>query len=573
MARKTAAFIARRSIDVGPPVDYKDDEHSCIFSRVINMLNYKAVDFAREHMLLVVCSTTGDGVPPSEAESFRDSVRTQEIELPSSLPFALLALGDSRYLHFCRGGVIFEELLRNATGKSPVIPRVDIDQEDWSDVLRWAIATRKAVNELARCVTTSDDAVHEDYLADALRAHAERSNSAVLRYSRTNPYVATLTKRESLCATPNRRIVDMKNVIRVELAVDPCKLPYMAGDALGVLPKNNAEAVAQALKLLAANGDEVVLLDGANSEPVSLEMALTERLDLRAIRAELVVALRNAATSAKERETADGLQVVDNGGTVTLSEAGHKYASERHVVDALSDFGSAQLQVDVFARLLRTLQTRYYSISSSPVLCHSSIACTLDVVRYVSRGVSREGVASTYLNDRVRIGDEVCVFVSRNNNFRLPVDTDLPVVMIAAGTGIAPFMAFIKERVATHATGDNVLFFGCRYAYHDFLYADRLREWAENGSLVLHAAFSRDQEEKIYVTTRLREQRVVVWEMLQKQDAHAYVCGYGGAMARDVHDALRDVVEVGGEMTSDEAEAFLELLQTQRRYQRDVWVS
>eukprot|EP00171_Calliarthron_tuberculosum_P004542 IDg4542t1 len=145
--------------------------------------------------------------------------------------------------------------------------------------------------------------------------------------------------------------------------------------------------------------------------------------------------------------------------------------------------------------------------------------------------------------------------------------------MIGAGTGIAPFVGFMEERLATHSPGANILFFGCRHADHDFLYRSRLRSWAADGKLALHTAFSRDQRHKIYVTARLRERRRELWEYVNERGAHVYVCGDGAALARDVHDALRDVVAKGGGLDIEEAELFLASMQTQRRYQRDVWVS
>lgn len=569
VARKTAAFLARIPVDVGPIVEYPDDEDEVrVVPRVINVVNFEAVDFSREHLVLLVCSTTGDGVPPNEAEAFREALRDGTVEIPP-LPYAVLALGDSGYPHFCRGGIIVEQLLRGVLRGAPTLPRVDVDQEDWGTVIQWAKDARELALKLGSSVA---NAAEDDYLGDALQVQALRATSATTRYSRANPYVATLCAREELCNYGRGQFEDAKHVIRVELGVDAEKLSYTAGDAVGILPMNNSEHVAGVLQLLAANGSELVQVDGPGNRQMQLETALTEYLDLRAVRPELLAALRDAATDKMERVAAERL-LITSGGSTVLSEEGRQYVAQRHVVDALSDFPSAQVAVTKFCRLLRALQTRYYSISSSPQLGSNVIAATLDVVRYTARGLRREGVASTYLKDRVPIGESLRIFVSRNNNFRLPVDHRRPVVMIGAGTGIAPYMAFLEERVFGNALGANVLFFGCRHAEHDFLYRDRLEAYVQKQQLKLYTAFSRDQPEKVYVTARIRENATEVWQLIHQRDAHVYVCGDGNAMARDVHATLRDVVQSQGAMDLARAERFLETLQEQRRYQRDVWVS
>ncbi len=560
VARKTAAYLARAHVDVGPALQYPAAAPR-VRARVVNALNFTAIDFTREALLLFVCSTTGDGVPPNEAEALHDALRDGALALPGTLHYGVLALGDSGYPHFCRGGKIFDELLHHSEARC-VMPRVDVDQEDWDVVLGWMRKVDAVVAELP-----TDP--QPDYLDAALRRVAAEMSTGGTRYSRANAYRATLVTRIPLCRNPPRKIVDPKHVIRVEFEIDPNKLSYTPGDAVGVLPQNNPEAVNAILKLLAANGDERVVLDGPEASEIELETALMEKLDLRVIRPELVQALGDACTAKVERALHERL-VEHTGNGVALTDTGRDYVRVRHVVDVLSDFGSAQLGVRRFARLLRPLQTRYYSISSNEP---TRVAATLDVVRYCARGVRREGVASTYLSDRVRLDDSVKIFISRNADFRLPVDGGRPILMIGAGTGIAPYIAFMKERVERGAQGTNVLYFGCRHRDHDFLYDDLLQSWVARGDLELHAAFSRDQEHKVYVQNLIRRNATQVWALLQCR-AHVYVCGDGNQMARDVHDALRDVVLQCGDVGDvQQAQSYLDELQSDRRYQRDVWVS
>ena len=567
VARKTAAYLSRTHIDVGPTVQYDDDDSTGtarkIHARVVNTLNYSAIDFSRETLLLFVCSTTGDGVPPNESEALRDALRDGALTLPNTLKYGVLALGDSGYPHFCRGGLIFDELF-SKTEATCSIPCVTVDQENWQVVLKWAKSIVPLVNSF-------QPTTQPEYLRESLERVAHDLSASTTRYTRANAYSATLVSRIALCYNPPRKVKDPKNVIRVEFEIDPAKLTYTPGDAVGVLPVNNPEAVNGILKLIAANGDELVTLDGPDAKQMSIEVALMEKLDLRVIRPELIQVLGTTCTAKSERALYETLIDTSETTTVKFTESGKEYTNIRHVVDVLSDFGSAQLSVKEFARLLRPLQTRYYSISSHQP---NRIAATLDVVRYTNRGVGREGVASTYLNDRVRLNDEVRIFVSRNSDFRLPTNGDLPILMICAGTGIAPYIAFLNERFENRDSGKNVLYFGCRHEDHDFLYRDLLTSWEKSNVLHLFTAFSRDQAQKVYVQSLLRNNAKDVWNLLT-QGAHVYVCGDGNQMARDVDDALRDVVLQHGDVDGDVelARNYLLDLQKARRYQRDVWVS
>jgi len=560
VARKTASILSNRPIDIGPVYEssHNQDSPPNITVRVINVLHYEAIDFEKEHLVLLVASTTGDGVPPNESEAFRTALLDSSLKLPSTLKYAVLALGDEGYPHFCRGGKKLEEAF------SPIAPiqeRMDIDAENWKQIFEWFRALENIVH--AHIGNAGGDDT-DDYLEKSLRKYVINNKSDVCsRYTRSNPYVTTLLHRSSLCRP--RSTERSKHVIRCELSIDPMKLSYEAGDSIGIIPKNNPEEVISILKMLASNGDERVSLDfeGGDST-ISLEVALTEKLDIRTIRRELISALGKTSGSKSEQLFAENL--------LTSEEDLNGYIKSRHITDVLMDFPNVQLDVHTLVRYLKPLQTRYYSISSSSLISPDKVAITLDVLKYSMNGSDREGVASSYLSrSGLNIGPEVRCFISRNNDFRLPKDPTRSVVMIAAGTGIAPFMGFLEEREHTRAPGKNFLFFGCRYSDHDFLYKEEL---AQHPNLTLHTAFSRDNAEKVYVTDELRKEARSIWNEIRDNGAHLYVCGDGNAMARDVHTALCDViVQSGGTQSFDEAHKFLDEMQEQQRYQRDVWVS
>jgi sulfite reductase (NADPH) flavoprotein alpha-component len=201
------------------------------------------------------------------------------------------------------------------------------------------------------------------------------------------------------------------------------------------------------------------------------------------------------------------------------------------------------------------------------------VAITVDVLQYSSLNIRREGVASTFLNDRIVVlDDDIGLFVSRNDNFRLPKDGSKPIVMIGPGTGVAPFVAFIDERILSSATGRNILYFGCRHADQDFLYRDKLEALVRSGNLELETAFSRDQAEKVYVQHRLAQRADDIWALMDQEGAHFYICGDGRHMAVDVDEALTSIVEERSKLSRTAACAYMENLAKQGRFQRDVWV-
>jgi sulfite reductase (NADPH) flavoprotein alpha-component len=221
--------------------------------------------------------------------------------------------------------------------------------------------------------------------------------------------------------------------------------------------------------------------------------------------------------------------------------------------------------------LLRRLAPRLYSISSSPKAHPGEVHLTVSAVRYESYGRQRHGVASTFLADRVGDADYVKVFVQPAHNFRPPANGATAMIMVGPGTGIAPFRAFLEERLATGATGKNWLFFGDQKRAADFLYEEQLLGWQQSGLLTkLDLAFSRDQAEKIYVQDQMLTHAAELWAWLEA-GAHFYVCGDANRMAKDVDAALHKIAETVGGKSADEAKAYFVKLKADKRYQRDVY--
>lgn len=259
---------------------------------------------------------------------------------------------------------------------------------------------------------------------------------------------------------------------------------------------------------------------------------------------------------------------LESGATCTLREGLLKHFEVRHLVGKTPETGIA---LPAFIEGLRKLQPRLYSIASSINAHPDEVHLCVGAVRYSTDGVQHKGVASTFLADRLALGETTGIYFHAANHFRLPTDLSKPVIMVGPGTGIAPFRAFLEEREVTKAPGKNWLFFGDQKRTTDFLYHDQIIGWVQSGHLTrLDTAFSRDQEEKIYVQTRMMQAASELWQWLE-EGAYFYVCGDAKRMAKDVDQALHEIIQTAGGKTAEEAAAYVAEMKKAKRYARDVY--
>ena len=343
-------------------------------------------------------------------------------------------------------------------------------------------------------------------------------------------------------------------------------LGYKAGDSLGIFPANAAGEVGEIIGRLGATGSELVSPAALRlPAPVALQDALTDKLALSKPTRKALETI--AAKSADAKEKARLAELLAPEAKETLMS----YLEEREFLDLLAEYPSARFTPQEFVDQLRKLMPRLYSIASSSRVHPEEIHLTVAVVRYETNGRQRSGVCSTFLAERAQLGSTpVPVFVS-DSHFGPPEDGARDCIMIGPGTGIAPFRAFMQDRVATGASGRNWLFFGDQKRATDFLYEDEWRVYHASGRLTrLDTAFSRDQAAKIYVQDRMREQAAELWAWLQR-GAHLYVCGDAKRMAKDVDAALHAIVAEQGGMPPEQAAEFVKQLKKDKRYQRDVY--
>ncbi len=375
-------------------------------------------------------------------------------------------------------------------------------------------------------------------------------------YNRDDPFPARVLHVRALCGEDSA-----KDVRAVALDLTGSALTYEAGDALGLYPENDHELVEHILEALGATGEEPVVTP--ESRIVPARIALLRGYDITRVGEDLLHLL--AETAHDESEAAQLKELAEGDALDWLSG--------RDVLDVLRHFPSVSAAPDETLAALMPLQPRLYSIASSQLAFPTEVHLTIGVVRYHANERQRKGVASTFLAERVELvpGQRVSVFVHPSPGFRLPADGHTPIIMVGPGTGIAPFRAFLQERGATGATGKNWLFFGDQHAHCDFLYREELEEWLQNGSLArLDTAFSRDQDEKIYVQTRMIEHGAQLWDWLE-DGAHFYVCGDAKRMAKDVDNALHHIARQHGGMDEAGAKTYVQSLVKSKRYQRDVY--
>ncbi|MGO4406971.1 sulfite reductase subunit alpha [Bosea sp. RAF48] len=365
---------------------------------------------------------------------------------------------------------------------------------------------------------------------------------------RENPALATFLSRRKLNGQGSE-----KETWHVEFDLSESGLDYVVGDAFGIVAQNDPRLVDAVIALLGARPDAEI---GGKSlrDKLVADCALGPAPDALF---QLISYVTGGEARAKARRLAAG---EDPDGDLDRLD----------VLGTLHKFSQARLSAEAFVEALDPLQPRLYSISSSHNATPGRITLTVDTVRYKVGTRPRWGVASTFLGERVQPGDKVPVYVQRAHGFGLPADPATPVIMCGPGTGVAPFRAFLHDRLATKAPGRNWLFFGHQRRACDFFYEDELQAMKDSGFLTnLTLAWSRDGE-KVYVQDRMRERGSELWAWLE-QGAHFYVCGDAKRMAKDVERALVDVVAEHGARSSEEAISYVASLRKAGRYQADVY--
>ncbi len=374
-------------------------------------------------------------------------------------------------------------------------------------------------------------------------------------YSRKNPFPARILQNRRLTGSGSA-----KDTRHYALSIAGSGLDYQVGDSMGVYCKNDPALVEEILQRLCLDGEEIVVTPAKRELP--LRQALVE---------DCVITTPDRKFLKAIVERAQAAPLLAELLTPERKEQLESYLEGLHVIDFLIQHQSVRFTPQELVDTLRKLQPRLYSIASSRKTHPDEVHFTIVTVEYEAHGRKRGGVCSTWLAHRAGEGP-VPVFLHVAKGFRLPDDPATPIIMVGPGTGIAPFRAFLQERAAIGATGKNWLFFGEQHEATDFLYREELEGFQRSGLLThLHTAFSRDQSRKIYVQHRMLENARLLWDWIDARGAHFFVCGDASRMAKDVDDALHQIVREQGGKSFEEAAAYVEQMKRDHRYKRDVY--
>lgn len=492
--------------------------------------------FATMRHVLIVTSTYGEGEMPDNAQLFWDAISASTAPRLEQMHFAVLAIGDTGYDGFCQAGKFIDMRLEQL-GAKRVVDRIDCDIDYEEPSSEWL---NSSMPQFAASAGSSGTVLESAPEAPVIPGS-----------NKSNPYAAALITNKRLSGEQSA-----KDIRHFEFDLTDSGLKYEAGDALGVIPVNEPSLVS--LLLTQLNADYETPVPGFDR---SLGDLLTYQFEISEPSRKLIEWVGQNTTNQELRHV---LQHDDK-------DALGVWLWGKDSLDLLQLDLTRTLAVPEFVALLRPLQHRAYSISSSSKAHPNQVHLTVASVRYHSGGRNHGGVCSTYLAERVRRGEKPAIFISPNKAFRVPANNSAPLIMVGPGTGIAPFRAFLQERQATGAQGKNWLFFGDQHQEHDFIYQDELLAWRDNGLLTrLDLAFSRDQEKKIYVQSRMLEQGAELYAWLQ-EGAYFYVCGDASRMAKDVDNALYEVVRQFGGLSSERAADYVDQLKKEKRYLRDVY--
>ncbi len=486
-------------------------------AKLIDLSQYRITDLAKEEYFFVVISTQGEGEPPIPAKKFYDYIHENELAL-ANIKYSVLALGDTSYPMFCKTGEDVDARFQKFGGKRVVdLQKCDVDYEE--DALAW----------FDKVLTTVE--AHEAV------AHVDGPAPAKLTKANTKKYYkGTILTNINL----NDRGSD-KQTYHIEIATDEA-IEYVPGDAIGIFPKNRFDVVEKIISISGVDANAEVV---TNKVTASVRELLTNHLNICYL-----------LTSAVKKYAAIIQQEIPD--------------TRMDLVDLLRIYPvkNAEQFIEV-VKILSPIAPRLYSIASAPAAQESEVHIIVARNRFLAQDEQKFGLCSDFLGDQPN-GTAISFYVHKNRAFRLPAP-EKDIIMIGPGTGIAPMRSFIIERDATGAPGRNWLFFGEQHFITDFLYQTEIQNYVQTGVLnKLDLAFSRDQQEKIYVQHRMLQQAKELYEWIEG-GAFIYISGTKDPMGKDVEHTLLQIIAEQGNKTPEDAKKYLDALKDASRYEKDVY--
>lgn len=501
---------------------------------------FKTKELKKVEDLFIVSATHGEGDPPDNAITFHEFLHSRKAPKLEGVRYSVLALGDESYEFFCQTGKDFDARLAELGGER-LTDRVDCDLDFDEPAENWM------QNVLEALSGPNDNRATVAETTETVQSAKEKN------YSKSNPYEAEVLENINLTGRGSN-----KEVRHVELLLDNYGEGFEPGDCLAIIPENDPVIVTQLISLLGWDPELTVEIDNKGNT-ASLTEAFTEHFEITKLTIPLVKKLAEL--------------VDDESLNAKLAEDGwvQTYVEGRDLIDFFKAYNASNIQPSDLLEALRKLPAREYSIASSYKANPDEVHITVGAVRYNAHDRDREGVCSIQLAERVQPGDTVKMYLKKNPNFKFPFEEDKKVIMIGPGTGVAPFRSYLEEREELDLKGNTWLFFGEQHFTTDFLYQTDWQTWLNDGILSkLDVAFSRDTDEKVYVQHRIEENSELFFQWLE-EGAAIYVCGDEKYMAKDVNEAILRVIAKEGNMSEADAEAYLNQMKTEKRYQRDIY--
>ena len=502
-----------------------------IAATVINMYDYDVSKIKDEENLAIIVSTHGEGDPPDMAEDFYKYIKGKKAPKLNHLSYSVLALGDKSYKNFCKTGEDIDEAIKDLGGfRVTPMAKCDVDYELSAEI--W-------MNNLLLNLASSVSGIIEENVP-------EENNE---EYSKKNPFMATVLKKVKITGQESD-----KEVYHVELSLEGSGLTYEAGDAVGIYAVNPESLVEQIIENTGFDPEYHILL---NDEEYSFHEALMHHLEITVLTYDTVKKYYEKTKLPELEKLLNDQKLLDD------------YLYGHDLLDILEDF-PYDWDPENLTGLLRKLPPRLYSISSSQDNVGEEVHATISVVRYERKNRLRHGACSSHVAENIKTGDKIPVFIDKNPSFKLP-QNDSKIIMVGAGTGVAPYRSFLQQLEVNGKKGGTWLFFGDRSIQSDFLYQMEWQNWLKSNHLEkMDVAFSRDQKEKVYVQHKLLEKQKEVFQWLE-EGAHFYLCGDMKSMAKDVNKSLLEIIKTQGGISQKRAEEYIKKLKRDKRFQQDIY--
>lgn len=502
--------------------------------KLMSLDEYKIRDLVKEQYLALVVSTHGEGEPPLMAEALHEYMKAGKVQLPR-LQYAVLALGDRSYKHFCQTGIDFD-LAFSVAGAKAILPIVTCDVAYESDASLW--------------ITRVLDQFKQEVAVEAFAEIPVKPILAKTVYSRQNPFLAPVIDQRRITGRDSD-----KEVWHVALSLEGSGLEYAPGDAVGIFTNNPPELVQQIIDFTGYAPNTTIT---TRYDDVTLYEALYHYFEITVLTRKVLMEYANLVKLPALQQLIENADVLD------------AYVAQHDLLDLLLDF-PGKITAHQFISILRYLPPRLYSISSGAAANPDEVHLTIAKVHYEHRGRTRKGACSSFIAERLPANEKIPLFIEKNHNFRLPDNDQAPLIMIGAGTGIAPYRSFLQDIEAVGRKNKTWLFFGERTFTNDFLYQVEWQHFLKKGILNrIDLAFSRDQQQKIYVQHKLQENAATLYEWLEK-GANLYICGDRKKMFSDVQQTLVEIIASQGGVTDEKAREYLKKLKRDKRFQTDVY--